>query len=47
VERPASLKHARRVIGSHPRYMQFDDYGDAEGFQKRAEALRASLAKEE
>ncbi len=41
------IKHARRVIGSHPRYMHFDDYGDAEGFQKRAEMLRASLAKEE
>jgi hypothetical protein len=40
------IKHARRVTGSHARYMQFDDYGDAEGYQKRAEELRALLARE-
>lgn len=40
------IKHARRVIGSHPRYAQFDDYGDAEGYQKRAAELREALAKE-
>ena len=40
------IKHARRVIGSHERYMRFDDYGDAEGYQKRAEELRALLAGE-
>ncbi len=41
------IKHARRVIGAHPRYAAFDDYGNAEGYQARAAALRASLAKEE
>lgn len=41
------IKHARRVIGSHARYATFDDYGDAEGFQKRAAELRVDLAKEE
>jgi hypothetical protein len=25
------IKHARRVIGAHPRYALFEDYGDAEG----------------
>ncbi len=40
------IKHARRVIGSHPRYAMFDDYGDAEGYQKRASELRALLARE-
>ena len=40
------IKHARRVIGSHPRYLAFDDYGDAESYQKRAAELRALLAKE-
>ncbi|MGD9922975.1 MAG: hypothetical protein AB7V13_16275 [Pseudorhodoplanes sp.] len=41
------IKHARRVIGSHPRYMSFDDYGNAEGYHARAAQLRAALAKEE
>ena len=41
------IKHARRVVGSHPRYVMFDDYGNAEGFQERAEELRATLAKED
>lgn len=40
------IKHARRVIGSHPRYLAFDDYGDAEGYQKRAAELRDTLSKE-
>lgn len=40
------IKHARRVAGSHPRYIMFDDYGDAENYQKRAAELRAALAKE-
>lgn len=31
------IKHARRVIGAHPRYSQFEDFGDAEGFRKRYE----------
>jgi hypothetical protein len=40
------IKHARRVIGTHARYALFDDYGDAEGYQKRLAELRAALAKE-
>jgi hypothetical protein len=41
------IKHARRVIGAHARYAMFDDYGDAEGYQKRLEELRGVLAKED
>ncbi|MGE3146436.1 MAG: hypothetical protein AB7K35_12715, partial [Pseudorhodoplanes sp.] len=40
------IKHARRVVGSHPRYAMFDDYGDAESYQKRAAELRKALANE-
>lgn len=40
------IKHARRVVGSHPRYAEFDDYGDAEGYVARAAQLRDALAKE-
>jgi hypothetical protein len=31
------IKHARRVIGAHSYYLQFQDYGDAEGFRKLQE----------
>jgi hypothetical protein len=27
------IKHARRVIGAHPRYAMFEDYGDADGYK--------------
>lgn len=39
------IKHARRMVGAHPRYALFDDYGDAENYQKRAVELRDLLAK--
>jgi hypothetical protein len=41
------IKHARRVIGAHPHYALFDDYGDAENYQQRLVELRAALAKED
>jgi hypothetical protein len=28
------IKHARRVIGAHAAYRQFQDFGDAEGYRK-------------
>jgi hypothetical protein len=28
------IKHAKRVIGAHPRYATFEDYGDADGYRK-------------
>ena len=40
------IKHARRVVGAHPRYVLFDDYGDAENYQQRAAELREQLEKE-
>ncbi len=36
------IKHARRVIGAHPRYAGFEDYGDADGFRKRTDEFRRS-----
>ena len=39
------IKHARRVIGAHAQYMQFDDYGDAESFQQRQQRMRDERAK--
>jgi hypothetical protein len=41
------IKHARRVIGCHARYVLFDDYGDAEGYQDRLAKLRQALAKDD
>jgi hypothetical protein len=41
------IKHARRVIGTHARYATFDDYGDAEAFQKRQEDWRKAQTKGE
>ncbi len=35
------IKHARRLDDMHPHYPEFVDFGDAEGFQKRVEKLRA------
>lgn len=39
------IKHAKRMVGAHSRYVLFDDYGDAEGYQTRAAELRNLLAK--
>ncbi len=35
------IKHARRVIGAHPRYVTFEDYGDAEGYRSRLEQMQS------
>jgi hypothetical protein len=35
------IKHARRVIGTHPRYGLFEDFGDAEAYRKRLENMQA------
>lgn len=34
------IKHARRVIGAHPHYISFEDYGDAEGYRKWAQTFQ-------
>ena len=38
------IKHARRVLGAHPHYSEFVDYGDAEAFRRDAAALAANPA---
>ena len=38
------IKHARRVLASHQHYSDFAEYGDAENYQKKLEALRKTLA---
>jgi len=35
------IKHARRVLGVHPRYGRFVDYGDCEAYRHELERLRA------
>jgi hypothetical protein len=40
------IKHAREPVNVHPRYYRFIEYGDAEGFDARADALRTSLVAE-
>lgn len=40
------IKHAKRVLGAHPRYAAFEEYGDGEQYQSRLRELRATLAAE-
>jgi hypothetical protein len=40
------IKHAHKIMGVHARYARFLDYGEAEDFQTKREALRMELAKE-
>jgi hypothetical protein len=37
------IKHARRVIGAHPRYAEFVDYGDAEAYRKLSEKIESQI----
>ncbi len=41
------IKHAKRVLGAHPRYMLFQDYGDGEQYRERLSLLRAQLREPE
>lgn len=41
------IKHARKMLGTHARYARFLDYGDAADYEKRLEAFRVGLGKEE
>jgi hypothetical protein len=34
------IKHARRVLGPHPHYQGFADFGDAEGFRARLAEMK-------
>lgn len=40
------IKHARRVLGAHPRYPDFQDYGQGEDYHEKLCDLRAKLATE-
>jgi hypothetical protein len=40
------IKHARRVLGAHPRYRDFEEYGQGEQYKEKLDTLRAKLAKE-
>jgi len=41
------IKHARRVLGVHPRYGSFVDYGDGDAYRHELERLRAEARTEE
>jgi hypothetical protein len=34
------IKHARRILGPHPHYQGFADFGDAEGFHERIKQMK-------
>jgi hypothetical protein len=40
------IKHARKALGTHSRYMRFLDYGDGADYPVKLEAFRAALAME-
>lgn len=37
------IKQARRVLGPHPHYQGFADFGDAEGFRGKISAMKAGV----
>jgi hypothetical protein len=39
------IKHARRMLQAHPYYGGFADFGDAEGYRRELQVLRAELAR--
>ena len=41
------IKHARRVLGPHPHYRGFADFGDAEGFRAKLTQLKDGVKIEE
>ena len=34
------IKHARRILGPHPHYQGFADFGDAEGFREKLNQMK-------
>lgn len=41
------IKHARKALGTHARYRDFLDYGDAPGYREKLGAMRAALERGE
>ncbi len=39
------IKHARKIMSTHPYYTGFVDFGDAESYKRELEALRTELTK--
>ncbi|MDP2828248.1 MAG: hypothetical protein Q8O37_06540 [Sulfuricellaceae bacterium] len=39
------IKHARRILGSHVRYANFIDFGDAEAYRRELGELRKVLGR--
>jgi hypothetical protein len=39
------IKHARKAVAAHPRYSEFVDFGDAEGYRKEMDAQREEIRK--
>ncbi len=39
------IKHAHKILGTHDRYALFLDYGNADEYRKKLEALRAALSR--
>jgi hypothetical protein len=40
------IKHARRILGPHPHYQGFADFGDAEAFRERLKAIKDGVTVE-
>jgi hypothetical protein len=41
------IKHARRVLGPHPHYVGFADFGDAAGFRAKIEGMKDGVKLDE
>lgn len=41
------IKHARRVLGPHPHYVGFADFGDAAGFRAKIEGMKNGVKLDE
>ncbi len=41
------IKHARKVLGSHKRYHNFVDFGDAEGYETKVLKFREAMSDED
>jgi hypothetical protein len=39
------IKHARKVVGAHPRYSQFADFGDAKEYKREINEINEQLRK--
>ena len=39
------IKHARKILGTHSRYAQFLDFGEAQDYETKLEAYRVALGK--